>query len=299
MKELEELSDVRSLKRRLNQFHGMATRFRQRFFLRGEILEDTAKLESSMDLTLVLMPLADISQSQADDLVAAAERGSVAEVESMLQLPQDPNLLDSDGRAALVYASYEGHLETVQLLLEAAANKDLADDDDRYTALNSASGEGHVEIVRLLLEAGANKDVADIRGCTALNSASYAGHVATVRLLLKAGAKKDVPDGYGRTALHNASYAGHVEVAHLLLEAGAKKDVVDIFGCTALNSTSRSGHVENVRLLLKAGAKRVLQATTGAQLCTMHPRLVMSRSSTCCWRPVPRQRWKTITGAQL
>ena len=57
----EELSDVRSLKRRLNQFHGMATRFRQRFLLHGEILEDTAKLELSVDLTLVLLPQTDIS----------------------------------------------------------------------------------------------------------------------------------------------------------------------------------------------------------------------------------------------
>ena len=61
VEELEELSDVRSLKRRLNQFHGMATRFRQRVFLHGEILEDTAKLELSVDLTLVLLPQTDIS----------------------------------------------------------------------------------------------------------------------------------------------------------------------------------------------------------------------------------------------
>ena len=120
------------------------------------MLEARVKLESSMDLNLVLLPLADVSQSRADDLAAAAEWGSVAEVESMLQLPQDPDLLDSHGRAALIYASYEGHLETVHLLLEAGAERDVADDDG-YTALNSASGEGHVEIVRLLLEAGAKK----------------------------------------------------------------------------------------------------------------------------------------------
>ena len=63
----------------------MPTRFRRRFLLRGEILEDSATLESPMDLNLVFVPLADVSQTQADDLVAAAERGSVAEVESMLQ----------------------------------------------------------------------------------------------------------------------------------------------------------------------------------------------------------------------
>ncbi|CAE7321596.1 ANKRD50 [Symbiodinium sp. KB8] len=252
--ELEELGDVRSLKRHLNQFHGVGTRFRQRLFLHGEMLEDRVKLESSMDLNLVLLPLADVFQSQADDLVAAAELGSVAEVESMLQLPQDPDLLDSHGRAALICASYEGHLETVHLLLEAAANKDVTDDDGS-TALSSASGEGHVDIVRLLLEAGTEKDVAGRSRCTALINASLAGQVEIVRLLLDAGARKDVADGFGRTALTNACKAGHVEIVRLLLEGGAK-DVASATWCTALTNASRDGHVEIVRLLLEAGTEK-------------------------------------------
>ena len=134
----------------------MPTRFRRRFLLRGEILEDSATLESPMDLNLVFVPLADVSQMQADDLVAAAERGSVAEVETMLQ-------------------SYAGHLKNVHLLLEAGANKEVADDVG-HTALNTASCAGNVEIVRLLLEAGAKTDVANLHGRTALNNASRAGY---------------------------------------------------------------------------------------------------------------------------
>ena len=65
----------------------------------------------------MVVPFADVSQSQANDLVAAAEKGSMAEVESMLHLPQDPDLFGSDGSAALMYAAGAGHVEIVRLLL--------------------------------------------------------------------------------------------------------------------------------------------------------------------------------------
>ena len=49
------------------------------------------------------------------------------QVESILQLPQDPNLLHSDGSRALILASEHGHVEIARLLLEAGADKDISD----------------------------------------------------------------------------------------------------------------------------------------------------------------------------
>ena len=49
----------------------------------------------------------------------------------MLQLPQDPNLATTEGSRALVQASARGHINMVQLLLEARADKDLPDQDAR------------------------------------------------------------------------------------------------------------------------------------------------------------------------
>ena len=54
----------------------------------------------------------------------------------------------------------------MRLLLEASADKDLADGEG-FTALTLASDEGHVEIVRLLLEAGSDKHLSGGGGFSA------------------------------------------------------------------------------------------------------------------------------------
>ena len=77
---VRELSDVKSLKKRLQQVHGLPPRFRQRISSRGSILEDTAKLDSSMDLELVLLPCSVASQAQADELVTATHSASEADL---------------------------------------------------------------------------------------------------------------------------------------------------------------------------------------------------------------------------
>ena len=74
-----EVSDVRSLKRRLSQLPGVPSRFRQRLLLNGRELEDAMELDSPMELQLVLLPFTDVARWQANNFVAAARRGSAAE----------------------------------------------------------------------------------------------------------------------------------------------------------------------------------------------------------------------------
>ena len=58
-----------------------------------------------------------------------------------------------------MYASTRGRLEVVQLLCEAGADKDKADEEG-YTALMLASFSGRrVEVARLLREAGADNAI--------------------------------------------------------------------------------------------------------------------------------------------
>ncbi|CAE7944615.1 ANKRD50, partial [Symbiodinium sp. KB8] len=188
------------LKRHLHQLHGFPLGFRQRILLHDTCLQDAEKLDSTMDLQIVLLDFAEDSHQDVEDLVASAREGSLSKVRSMLLQPQDPDLHSSQG----------------------------------YTALMAAFDGGQVEIVRLLLEAGADRDVADTVGCTAVMVASDAGHVDIVGLLLKAGTNKDVVDNHGRPALTRASSRRHAEIVNVLLQAGADKDLANSSGRTAL-----------------------------------------------------------------
>ncbi|CAE7943916.1 mask [Symbiodinium sp. KB8] len=248
---VEELSDAKALKQELSRKHGLPPRFRQRLFHRGSPVDDSAPLDSILELQLVVLPYS-LAPMEAEELATASVNGTVSEVEAILQQPRHPDMVCDDGRSPAMLASAEGHVEVVGLLLEAGADKNLAAEDG-YTALMSASRKGHVEVARLLLEAGADqnsagadKNSADEDGYTALMSAALNGNDKVVRMLLEAGADRNAATESGSTALMMASAEGEVEVVGLLLEAGADKNLADADGSTALTQASDNGHVEVV-----------------------------------------------------
>ncbi|CAE7943955.1 ANKRD50, partial [Symbiodinium sp. KB8] len=262
---VEELTDVRNLKLLLHRLHGFPTRFRQRLLLGGNPMADSAKLEKSMDLELVLLNYSDLSQTQADYLVTAALNGFASEVEEMLHLPQNPDTTDVHGRndngiTALIMASQRGHMEIVRMLLDTGAGENLLSNNG-VTALMAASHIGHMEIVRMLLDTGAEENLVSNNGVTALMAASRYGHVEIVRMLLDAGAEANLEAYNGVSALILASRYGHVEIIRMLLDAGA--DLASNDGIAALISASRHGRVEVVRALLDGGADHDLRSDRG------------------------------------
>ena len=80
----EKVDDVRALKLLLHSEHGLPARFRQRLVYLNSVsdgvLDDFVKLDSPMDLQLVLIPYVQSSQIDADKLTAAAAEGSLSEV---------------------------------------------------------------------------------------------------------------------------------------------------------------------------------------------------------------------------
>ena len=73
---------VAALKRRLNVVHGLPSRFMQKLYLRGEPgkpLDETAQVDSPMDIELVVVPYLTASETQANELLAAAKYGSTSE----------------------------------------------------------------------------------------------------------------------------------------------------------------------------------------------------------------------------
>lgn len=101
-----------------------------------------------------LRPMAGASQ-KVEALLAAADAGDVAEVETMLGSGADANLARAvDGLTPLMQAASSGHTACVQLLLDRGADSAAADEDGD-TALSHARINGRREVEELLRRRGA------------------------------------------------------------------------------------------------------------------------------------------------
>jgi ankyrin repeat protein len=118
------------------------------------------------------------------------------------------NAAAADGHTALLFAAQQGSAAAVQLLLDAQANMDAVDCRD-LTALHLAAFEGHTAVVQMLLDVQASVNAADTRGYTALHLAAREGRTAIVQLLLKVQAAVNASTlDLRMTALHLAVEGG-------------------------------------------------------------------------------------------
>jgi TusE/DsrC/DsvC family sulfur relay protein len=187
-------------------------------------------------------------------LNAAAVRGDIAGVKTLLAKGAAVNGKDSDGRTALMLASAWGRTAVVKALLDVCANVN-ARAMAGQTALIWASLEGHTEIVKMLLDKGADVNARDRGRVTALLAAARSGHAEIIEPLLDAGADVNASDRAGQTALISASAPGHTEAVKVLLSKGADVNAKDRNGASALTLATDKGHTEIVRLLKQAGAR--------------------------------------------
>lgn len=111
----------------------------------------------------------------------------------------------------LVWASNDGDLNKVIVLLEHGAN--IHADDDK--ALRLAAENGHLEVVEHLVEHGANVHA---KNNEALIGAASNDHWKLVKFLLEKGADVNADDNW---ALRYAAIKANLEVVEFLIEKGA------------------------------------------------------------------------------
>ena len=97
-----------------------------------------------------------------------------------------------------------------------------------------ASSEGHTETMSILLDKGANVNDKKNDGVSSIISASYGGFIDAVKLLLDKGADVNAKCQNHETALMSASDKGHLDVVSMLIEKGADINAKSIDGDTAL-----------------------------------------------------------------
>jgi ankyrin repeat protein len=186
----------------------------------------------------------------------------------------------------LIWASSEGFLAVVDLLIRRDAGAVNSVDRESRTALTSAAAMGHVEIVKRLLQEKPEinffalvPDRPRHGKRTALQAAAERGHFEVVEALIEKNADVNAAPARrgGRTALQAAAGGGHYSVLERLLQAGAYVDEEGApkYGMTALQAAARGGHTAIVERLLeenpvinipkRAGDRMALHAAVAAE----------------------------------
>jgi uncharacterized protein len=165
------------------------------------------------------------------ELFDAIGKQDVKRVAALLSRGADPNAALAAPphwrplEAAIEEVSwYDGPLEIVRLLLQAGADPNAWDDDNRITPLHSATRANNRETIRLMLEAGADPNLVSDEGESAMRWAVEQGDLEIAAMCVRSGAGKTINafGGFcGYTPLAMAARKLDVEMIKLLLDAGA------------------------------------------------------------------------------
>ena len=196
-----------------------------------------------------------------------------------------------DGVTALHVAAQGGHIGCMELLVDAGAVVDLADDEDITPLLNAVKGNfgaaaaylvehganpndvyidekkkthnllmdsvlvSNVDFAKLLIEKGAYVDFADDEGVTILTQAAYMGLDDVVRELINKGADTTIANKEGIDPLIAAASEGHNTCLEMILATKkANVNAKDKDGTNALMAAAVRGHHTTIDLLIANGA---------------------------------------------
>ena len=195
--------------------------------------------------------------AQYTGLHAAAYKGSVAQIETLVAGKADLNGRDPYGRTPLHVASFAKQREAIRALAKAGANLDLLE-HDRYDAVTIASVADDEDTLRVLLSLGASaRQITSRYDGTALIAAAHLGHDGVVKQLIAAGAPLDHVNNLHWTAVIESIVLGdggrrHQETLRALVQAGANVQLADRHGNTPMQLAKSRGYQDMVRILEQA-----------------------------------------------
>lgn len=169
--------------------------------------------------------LADVDCSEFD-IIKAVQYGAVERVQQLIEAGYDVNLPDSDTITLLHWAAINNRSDIVRLLLEKNAKVDAIGGDLDATPLHWATRQGHLASVVLLMNAGADPQIKDAEGCSSIHLAAQFGHTAVVAYFIARNVSPDTFDAGGMTALMWCAWKiMSLDPVRLLLTLGANPNL--------------------------------------------------------------------------
>ncbi|REB05265.1 ankyrin repeat domain-containing protein [Sporosarcina sp. BI001-red] len=188
------------------------------------------------------------------ELLEAANQRDTEKVKELIKQNVKLDIQDSEGRTALMIATYNNDAPTVKALLDAGADVDIQDNMLNNCFLY-AGAEGYIDILRLANEAGADPTIINRYGGVAIIPASERGHVEMVEVLLnETKVNVNHVNKLGWTALMEAvilsdGSVAQQEIIKILLKHGADQSITDNDGITPLQHAKEKGYLEIVDIL--------------------------------------------------
>lgn len=171
------------------------------------------------------------------DIVKATQYGAIGRVRELIESGWNVNQPDSETVTLLHWASINNRKDIIKLFLEKGAVVDAIGGELNATPLHWATRQGHLSAVVLLMSAGADPSLRDAEGCSCIHLAAQFGHTALVAYFIARGVNPNLQDRGGMTALMWAAWkVCALDPVRLLLTLGANPNLVDhSHGNTALH----------------------------------------------------------------
>ncbi|XP_063690374.1 putative ankyrin repeat protein RF_0381 [Bolinopsis microptera] len=137
----------------------------------------------------------------------------------------DPSRQNVGGNTPLHVAAYNGHNESVEMLLSNKSDPSVINEKGELP-LHRAVSRGHIDTVKLLIP------VSDINitckdNVSALHTAARTGNVDMITLLMNNGADTKLLDSKNRSVLHYGAVSGDIPTLAFLVKAGLSVTSVD------------------------------------------------------------------------
>ncbi len=146
----------------------------------------------------------------------AAREGNIDALKRYLDQGNSPNIVTDRGDTLLILATYYGHKDAVELLLNHKETKIDVSNKMGFTALGGALFRNHDDIAILLLDHGANVNNKNTAKQTPLMFAAQFNRPRIARELILRGANVEAKDVLGNTPLSLAQKDNHPQMISIL-----------------------------------------------------------------------------------